>query len=77
MKTRDAAGWHDSAIRGEAVFLDEWRRDEDTANRLKHVRAEEREASKTTVVPGIAVGDWTRFRAALVGDAFWGTTVAP
>ena len=50
------------------MLMDEWRRNEDTAARLRHVRAEKREALKSTMVPGITVEDWARFRTALTGD---------
>jgi len=34
------------------------------------MRAEEKEASKTVVVPGITIGDWACYRATLVGNGF-------
>jgi len=46
------------AIQRRAVSsMDEWRKEEDTDARVRHMRAEDREASKTTVIPGVTVGD--------------------
>ena len=42
-----------SVMKGKEVFMDKSRKNEDTATRLRHVRAEKRETSKTMAVPGI------------------------
>ena len=48
---QDAATWNYIVTKGKSVFMGEWRRKEDIATRVRHARAEERNASKTTVVP--------------------------
>jgi len=50
--------------------LEKWRRNEDNTARGRYMRAEEKEASKTVVVPGITIGDWACYRATLVGNGF-------
>ena len=40
---------------------------EDTATRLRYVRVEEQEMSKTRVVPGVTVGDKARFEQPPLG----------